>query len=66
MSGPLVENYLATFLRLVLIHLFSTRSPILPKWNKRRVQWHGQPKILDGSKRLILGEQQYIVWHTAS
>jgi len=24
-----------------------------------RAQWHGQPKILSGSKCLILGEQQY-------
>jgi len=23
-------------------------------------QWHGQPKIVDGSKCLILGEQQYL------
>jgi len=26
-----------------------------------RAQWHGQPKILSGSKYLILGEQQYFV-----
>jgi len=26
-----------------------------------RVQWHSQPKILYGSERLILGEQQYFV-----
>ena len=30
-----------------------------------RAQWHGQPKSLGGSKCLILGEQQYIVWDTA-
>jgi len=24
-------------------------------------QWHGQSKIFGGSKRLILGEQQYFV-----
>jgi len=35
MSGLFVENFLATFLRLVLIHLFSTRSPSYP--NKTRV-----------------------------
>jgi len=26
-----------------------------------RAQWHGQPKIVDGSQSLILGEQQYFV-----
>jgi len=26
-----------------------------------RAQWHDQPKILGGSKCLILGEQQYFV-----
>jgi len=26
-----------------------------------RAQWHGMPKILGGSKCLILGEQQYFV-----
>ena len=31
-----------------------------------RAQWHGHPKILGRSKCLILGEQQYIVWDTAS
>jgi len=27
-------NFLATVLSLLLIYLLSTRSPILPKWNK--------------------------------
>jgi len=31
-----------------------------------RAQWHGQLKILGWSKCLILGDQQYIVWDTAS
>ena len=31
-----------------------------------RAQWHGQPKIVAGSQSLILGEQQYFVWDTAS
>ena len=31
-----------------------------------RAQWHGQPKILGGSMCLILGEQQYFAWDTAS
>jgi len=61
---PPVENFLAKVLSLLLIHLLSTRSPILPKWNKSFKylcsQWHGQPKILCGSKCLILGEQQYL------
>jgi len=26
-----------------------------------RAQWHGQHKILNGSKCLIVGEQQYFV-----
>jgi len=29
-------------------------------------QWHGQPKILGGSKCLILRELQYIFWDTNS
>jgi len=29
-----VENFLATVLRLLLIHFLSTRSTILAKWNK--------------------------------
>jgi len=29
-----IENFLATVLSLLLIHLLSTRRPILPKWNK--------------------------------
>jgi len=31
-----------------------------------RAQWHDQPKILGWSKCLISGEQQHIVWDTAS
>ena len=31
-----------------------------------RAQQHGQLKILDGSKCLVSGEQQYYVWDTAS
>jgi len=29
-----IENFLATVVSLLLIRLLSTRSPILPKWNK--------------------------------
>jgi len=29
-----IENFVATVLRLLLIHLLSTRNPILPRWNK--------------------------------
>jgi len=32
--SSLVEDFLATVLSLLLIHLLSTRGPILPKWNK--------------------------------
>jgi len=31
------------------------------KFKYLREQWHGQPKILGGSKCLILCEQQYFV-----
>jgi len=34
---PPIENFLATVLRLLLIHLLPKRSPILPKWNKRLI-----------------------------
>jgi len=34
MQSPPIENFLATVLRLLLIHFLSTGSPILPKWNK--------------------------------
>jgi len=64
-QSSLMENFLATVLSLLLIHLSTKRSPILPKSNKSsntyRAQWHRQPKILGGSKCLILGEQQYFV-----
>jgi len=33
-QSPPIKNFLATVLSLLLIHLLSTRSPILPKWNK--------------------------------
>jgi len=45
---PHIENVLATVLNLLLIHLLSTRSPILPKWNNsskiltRAVAWPAQ------------------------
>jgi len=29
-----VGNFLATVLSLLVIHLLSTRNPILPKWNE--------------------------------
>jgi len=34
MSSPPIENFPATVLSLLLNHLLSKRSPILPKWNK--------------------------------
>jgi len=36
------------------------------EFNHLLYQGHGQPKILSGSKCLILGEQQYFVSDTAS
>jgi len=37
-SSP-IENSPATVLVLLLIHLLSTRSPILPHWNKHILTW---------------------------
>jgi len=34
MSSPSIEIFLAAVLSLLLNHLLSTRSPILPQWNK--------------------------------
>jgi len=34
MSSPSIESFLAAVLSLLLNHLLSTRSPILPQWNK--------------------------------
>jgi len=34
MSNSPIENFLATVLSLLFIHLLSTRSPIFPKSNK--------------------------------
>jgi len=65
MSSPTAQTLstrvktLATVPSLLLIHLLSTRSPILPKWNKTintcAVAWPAQKF---GSKCSILGEQQ--------
>jgi len=44
-AKPPIENLLATVLSLLHIHLLSTRSPILPKWNKNLntyVAWSAQ------------------------
>jgi len=42
-QSSLIENFLATVLSLLLIRLLSTRSPILPKWNKScAVAWPAQ------------------------
>jgi len=34
MSRSPIVNFLSAVLRLLLIHLLSTRNPIVPKWNK--------------------------------
>jgi len=33
-QNPHIENFLATVLSLLLIHLLYTKSPVLSKWNK--------------------------------
>ena len=48
------------------VHKKPNLTPMKQEFKYLRAQWHGQPKMLDGSKCLILGEQQYIVWDTAS
>jgi len=49
---------------------FVHKKPNLTQMKKEfkylRAQWQGQPKILGGSKCLILGEQQYFVCDTTS
>jgi len=47
MSSPPIKHFPATVLSLLLNHLLSTRSPILPKWNKNlntyiAVAWSAQ------------------------
>jgi len=32
-QSPPIEKFLTALLSLLLIHLLSTRNPILPKWN---------------------------------
>jgi len=43
---------------------FAHKKPNLTQMKQEylRAKWHGQPKILAGSKCLILGEQRYFVW----
>jgi len=69
MSSPPPENFLATVLSLLLIHLLSTRSRILPKWNKNSnakcaVAWPAQNcgwvKMFDFRRATVF------VWGTAS
>ena len=69
-QSPPIENFLVTVLRLLFIHFFVNKKPEFTQMKQElkyfRVQWHGQPKILGGSKSFILGKQQYFVWATAS
>ena len=69
-AKPPIENFLATVLSLLLIHYFVHKKPNLTQIKEEfkylRAQRHGQPKILEGSKCLILDDQQYFVWDTAS
>jgi len=58
-QSPSIENFLMTVLSLLLIYLLSTRSPILPNWNKSLNTY-----VRSGmaSEQCHLGEQQYIAW----
>jgi len=44
------------------VHKKTNLTQMKEEFKYLRVQWHSQPKILHGSKCLILGEQQYFVW----
>jgi len=68
-SSPPTENFLATVLSLLLIHLLSTRNRIFPKWNKNlnakcAVAWPAQNcgcvKMFDFRRTRVF------VWDTAS
>jgi len=48
------------------VHKKPNLTQTKPEFKYLRAQCHDQPKILGGSKCLILVEQQYFVWHTAS
>jgi len=47
------------------VHKKPNLTQIKQEFKYLRVRWHGQPKILNGSKCLIFGEQQCFVWVTA-
>jgi len=69
MSSLFTENFLATVLSLLLIHLLSTRSRILPKWNKnsnakRAVAWPAQN--VGWVKIFYFRRATVFVWNTAS
>jgi len=59
-----IENFPATVLSLLFIPLCPQESQFYSnetRFEYLRAQRHGHPKILGGSKCLILGEQQYCV-----
>jgi len=57
-----------------LLLLGNPHCQVVFDWLKRPVQWRNQPqkffygarKFRNGEKYLILGEQHYFIWHTAS
>jgi len=56
-----IENFLATVLSLLLIHLLST-CPFLPKWKKSLNTYvRSGAQNMCVSKCLLLGEQQYSI-----
>jgi len=70
-QSPKTENFLATVLNLLLIHLLSTRSPILPKRNKSLNTYVrsgiASPKFWMGQKfDFRWATVAYFVWDTAS
>jgi len=48
------------------VHKKSNLTQVKQEFKYLRAQWHDQTKIVDGSQYLILGEQEYFVWDTAS
>ena len=68
-AKPPIENFSSDGSESAAYSSFVHKKPNLTQMKQEfkylRAQWHGQPKI-SRSKCLILGEQQYFVWDTAS
>jgi len=47
---------------LSFVHKKTNLTQMKQEFKYLRAQWHSQPKILFGSKCLILGELQHFVW----